>query len=97
MAAATASLFSTRGRRVSICLDERRAYLYAEHGRGREWLTGVNISHNYLGSLIRKETRSLGANALSTASDDGDLSSKHTLGVVEVVGDLCHAVRHDGR
>lgn len=59
-------------------------------------LTGVNVGYNNLGTFIGKQTGRLSANTLAAAGDDGDLAGEQTLGVVEVVGDLRHAVRHDG-
>lgn len=69
---------------------------YLGLGKGlRSLLTVVNVGDNYLGAFIGKESCRFGANALSAARDNGYLAGKHTLGVVEVVGDLSHAVGHD--
>lgn len=57
--------------------------------------TLVNVRDDDLGALVGEESRRLGSNALSAASDNGYLACKHTLGVVEVAGDLGHAVAHD--
>ncbi|KAJ3474285.1 hypothetical protein NLG97_g9913 [Lecanicillium saksenae] len=59
-------------------------------------LTGINVRHDNLGALIGKQASRLGADSLAAAGDDGDLPGKEALGVVEVAGDLRHAVRHAG-
>ena len=58
--------------------------------------TGINVGNDHLCALVGKQACGLGADALSTASNDGDLASQHTLGVVEVAAELGDSIRHDG-
>ena len=60
-------------------------------------LAGVNVGDNHLGAFFGEETGGLGADALTAASDDGDLAGEHALRVVEVGGELGYSVRHGGR
>lgn len=49
---------------------------------------GVNVRDDDQRALVGKEPGRFGTDALAAARDDGDLADEHTLGVVEVGGNL---------
>ena len=73
---------------ISSMRDSHRCHVQKEPSK---ILTSINIAHNHLRPLIRKQPRRLSANALPRASDNRHLPVQHSLGVVEVSSDLLRA------
>lgn len=62
--------------------------------RARQRRTLVDISYNDACTLVGEETCYFCTDTLTGSGDDCDLASQHTLGVVQVGGDLLEALRH---
>lgn len=95
------------GRLLDQCLDVLAVEHVARHGDGPAARRGdtigyrlrfgrVNIRDDDLRAFVGEESGRFGADPLAAAGDDGDLAGEHTLGVIEVGGDLSDPGGHGG-